>query len=89
MASLENFSLIEPHVTTRKYRKLMVESGIGVRTPRQASRILALLVESGAIYILIGVSPAMLYKHWLPWFILLFSDREPYPHDQFNALRTR
>jgi len=38
-----------------KYRKLLVESGIGIRTPRQAFRILAILVESGMIYILIGV----------------------------------
>jgi len=38
-----------------KYRKLLMESGIGIRTPRQAIRILALLVESGMIYIMIGV----------------------------------
>jgi hypothetical protein len=44
--------------TYRKYRKLLIESGIGIRTPRQVIRILAILVESGIIYILIGVSPA-------------------------------
>jgi hypothetical protein len=38
---------------------------MGVRTPRGASRILALLVESGMIYILIGVSSALVYKHSL------------------------
>jgi hypothetical protein len=41
--------------TYRKYRKLMMESGIDVRTPRQTTRILVILVESGMIYILIGV----------------------------------
>ena len=40
-----------------------MEGGIGVRTPRQAIRILALLVESGMIYILIGVSSASEFKH--------------------------
>jgi len=39
-----------------KYRKLLMESGIGIRTPSQAIKILALLVESGMIYILIGVT---------------------------------
>jgi len=39
-----------------KYRKLLMESGIGIRTPRQAIRILALLVESGIIYIQISVT---------------------------------
>src|ERR1700752_4696097 len=48
--------------TYRKYRKLLVESGIGVRTPRQAIKILALLVESGVIYILIGVSSVVVYR---------------------------
>jgi hypothetical protein len=33
-----------------------MEGGIGIRTPRQAFKILAILVESGMIYILIGVS---------------------------------
>ena len=42
----------------RKYRKLLMEGGIGIRTPRQAIRILAVLVESGVIYILMGVSSA-------------------------------
>jgi hypothetical protein len=42
-----------------------MESGMGVRTPRGAIRILALLVESGMIYILIGVSSALMYKHSL------------------------
>jgi hypothetical protein len=42
----------------RKYRKLMMEGGIGIRTPGQALKILAILVESGIIYILIGVSSA-------------------------------
>src|SRR5579863_5953764 len=49
----------------RKYRKLLIESGIGVRKPRQVIRILALLVESGMIYILIGVSSTLVYKHRL------------------------
>jgi hypothetical protein len=40
-------------------------SGIGVRTPTQAVRILALLVESGLLYILIGVSSALEHKHGL------------------------
>jgi len=39
-----------------KYRKLLMESGIDVRSPRQAFRILAILVESGMIYILIGIT---------------------------------
>ena len=39
-----------------------MESGIGIRTPTQAIRILALLIESGVIYILIGVSSALVYK---------------------------
>jgi len=39
-----------------KYRKLMMEGGIGIRTPKQVLRILAILVESGMIYILIGVT---------------------------------
>jgi hypothetical protein len=44
--------------TYRKHRKLLMEGGIDIRTPRQALRILAILVESGMIYILIGVSSA-------------------------------
>jgi hypothetical protein len=40
-------------------------SGISVRFSTQTIRILALLVESGVIYILIGVSSAFLYKHGL------------------------
>jgi len=39
-----------------KYRRLLMESGMGVRTPTGAIRILALLVDSGMIYILIGVT---------------------------------
>jgi tryptophan-rich sensory protein len=42
-----------------------MESGIGVRNPTQATRILVLLVESGVIYILIGVSSALVYRHGL------------------------
>ena len=42
-----------------------MESGTGIRTPTQAIKILALLIESGAIYILIGVSSALAYKHGL------------------------
>jgi hypothetical protein len=40
-----------------------MKSGMGVRTPTQTVRILGLLVESGMIYILIGVSSASVYKH--------------------------
>ena len=52
-----------------------MESGIGIRTPTQAIKILALLIESGAIYILIGVSSTLAYKHGLsrPLFSLQFS----------------
>jgi hypothetical membrane protein len=46
-----------------------MESGIGIRTPKQAIRILALLVESGMIYILIGVSFALVYDHGLSQFL--------------------
>jgi hypothetical protein len=46
-----------------------MESGIGIRTPRQAIRILALLVESGMIYILISVSFALVYNHRLSQFL--------------------
>jgi hypothetical protein len=46
-----------------------MESGIGIRTPRQAIRILALLVESGMIYILIGVSSTLVYNHGLSQFL--------------------
>ena len=38
-----------------------MESGTGIRTPTQAIKILALLIESGAIYILIGVSSTLAY----------------------------
>jgi hypothetical protein len=38
---------------------------MGVRTPTGAIRILALLVDSGMIYILIGVSSTLVYKHGL------------------------
>jgi hypothetical protein len=44
-----------------------VESRIGIQTPRKAIKILALLVESGVVYILIGVSSAFVYKHELSW----------------------
>jgi hypothetical protein len=40
-----------------------MRSGMGVRIPTQTVRILGLLVESGMIYILIGVSSASVYKH--------------------------
>jgi hypothetical protein len=53
----------------RKYRKLLMEGGIGVQTPTQTTRILALLVESGMIYILIGVSSALEFKHGLSRFL--------------------
>jgi hypothetical protein len=43
-----------------------MENGSGVRIPKQAVRILGLLVESGMIYILIGVSSASVYKHEFP-----------------------
>jgi hypothetical protein len=46
----------------RKCRKFLMKSGMGVRTPTQTVRILGLLVESGMIYILIGVSSASVYK---------------------------
>jgi hypothetical protein len=46
-----------------------MESGIGIRTPRQAIRILALLVESGMIYILIGVSFGLVYNHRFSQFL--------------------
>jgi hypothetical protein len=45
-----------------------MESGVGVRTPRLAIKILAVLVESGMIYVLIGVSSASVYKHGLSRF---------------------
>ena len=50
-----------------------MESGLGVRTPRQGIRILGLLVESGVIYILIliGVSSALVYEHRFSLFLLL------------------
>jgi hypothetical protein len=46
-----------------------MESGMGVRTPRGAIRILALLVDSGMIYILIGVSSTLVYKHGRSQFV--------------------
>jgi hypothetical protein len=61
---LVDFALIDLMTRTyRKYRKLLMESGIGIRTPTQAIKILALLIESGVIYILIGVSSALVYNH--------------------------
>jgi hypothetical protein len=54
----------------RKYRKLLMESGVGVPAHGQVTRILALLVESGMVYILIGVSPALKFKHGLSRFHL-------------------
>jgi hypothetical protein len=62
IVSLAKFLFTAPWLTTRcshtyrRYRKLLKENGVGIRTPRQAIRILAVLVESGMIYILIGVS---------------------------------
>jgi len=38
-------------------------SETGGQMPAQAMRILALLVESGMLYILIGVSSASVYPH--------------------------
>jgi hypothetical membrane protein len=55
--------------TYRKYCKLLIESGIGIQTSRQAIRILALLVKSGMVYILIGVSFALVYNHRLSQFL--------------------
>jgi len=49
-----------------KYRKTLMTSGVGIRTPTLAIKILALVVESGVLYIFIGVSPACLvhgHKH--------------------------
>jgi hypothetical protein len=46
-----------------------MEDGIGIRTPRQAIRILAVLVESGMIYILIGVSYASVHTQGLSRFL--------------------
>jgi hypothetical protein len=52
-----------------------MQSSIGARTPRQTIRILALLVESGVLYILIGVSSALVpHKHEssrILWFLSL------------------
>jgi len=47
-----------------------MESGIGVPTPGQVTRILALLVESGMVYILIGVSSSLEFKYGLSRFHL-------------------
>lgn len=44
----------------REYRKTLKASGVGIRTPTQAIRILGLVVESGMLYILVGVSSACL-----------------------------
>src|SRR5579863_6495590 len=57
--------MVRPARLYRKHRKLLMESGIGVRIPGQAMRVLALLVESGMSYILIGVSFALVYEHRL------------------------
>jgi hypothetical protein len=51
--------------TYRNHRKLLMENGISDQTPRGAFRILALLVESGMIYILIGVSFTLVFKYGL------------------------
>ena len=50
-----------------------MESGTSIRTSAKAIRILALLVESGMIYILIGVSSALGYKHGMSHFFLFRS----------------
>jgi hypothetical protein len=42
-----------------------MDHGIGIRNPSQAIRILALLIESGMIYILIGVSLALVCNQGL------------------------
>ena len=55
--------------TYRKYRKLLAESGIGIRTPRLGIRILAVLVGSSVIYILIGVSSASVDKQGFSRFL--------------------
>jgi len=39
-----------------RHRKMLLESGIGVRTPRLTTKILVVLVESGVVYILIGAT---------------------------------
>ena len=46
-----------------------MENGVGIRTPRQAIWLLSVLVEWGAIYILISVSSSLVPTHRL----LLFS----------------
>jgi hypothetical protein len=66
-----DFSLVDNITIYRKYRKSLRESGIGVRTPTQGIKILVLLVESGMIYILIGVSYSLVYKHGSSQFFFL------------------
>jgi hypothetical protein len=57
-----DFILIDDMLCTqRKYRKLLIASEIGARYPSQAIRILALMVESGMLYILIGVSSTLVH----------------------------
>jgi len=38
-----------------EYRKTLMASGVGIQTPTQAIRILGLVVESGMLYIFIGI----------------------------------
>jgi len=67
-----------------------MESGIGIRTPTQAIRILALLIESGVIYILIGVSSALVHKHGFSYLVFFFfSGHELGLYYHFHSLRTR
>ena len=69
-----------------------MESGIGIRTPTQAIRILALLIESGVIYILIGVSSALVYKHGFSYhvfFFFFFLGHELGLYHHLHSLRTR
>jgi hypothetical protein len=65
-----------------------MDSGIGIRTPRQAIRILALLVESGMIYILISVSFALVYNYGLSQ-SFFSSGHNCDLDDHFHVLRTR
>ena len=40
-------------------------NGDGIRTPTRAIRILGLVIESGMLYILVGVSPPPLSGTWV------------------------
>ena len=70
-------ALIRCARTSREYRKWLMESGIGIQTPRQAIGMLSVLVESGAIYILISVSSFLVSTHGLLIFFLFRSQSWP------------